>query len=515
MMLRWPLPLLALLAAVASAKGSVTQPCHLHVAATGAASLAHGESPSIAAAQSAVRAKLSANDSQLDEDLVVCLGPGVHSVGGVPLVFDAVDSPRGSRVIWRGSQGADPSVVSGGVQVTGWKAATLAGGPAFSAAVPAAVAGLATVRQLWVQGGRANRTAVETAEDCMIDCTIFNASNQNCAPGAAAPHNCPDVAPTCVGYLYDVHWGHCEHCECRSNNSLPVFRPWAMKPGGPGTAVTAVGFTTSTPLPESWAANGKNTKAIEFTWPIVIDNWIEPRCTIASIEGNNVTLSSPCGPHLYSRHADGVPPSPVRIEAAPPATALAPGEFWHDADKGLLYYQLAEGQTAEQLNSGAWIASEEVLLNYSGTSSHSWEGVHFQYSTWMQPNSGDGYVDNQATVFACTAGSDVCNLGTWGEPLGAVRVSGGKDLSFSGCEFSHIGSAYALSVLGSSKGVSVTGCTFSDLSGGFLKLGSVGKDNTGNDTSTWDEGFSVTHNVAHKQALEYGGAPGYFGAPRS
>ena len=70
---------------------------------------------------------------------------------------------------------------------------------------------------------------------------------------------------------------------------------------------------------------------------------------------------------------------------------------------------------------------------------------------------------------------------------------------------------YALSVLGSSKAVSVTGCAFKDLSGGFLKLGSVGKDNTNPDESSWDEGFSVTQNVAHNQAVEYGGAPGYFG----
>ena len=49
-----------------------------------------------------------------------------------------------------------------------------------------------------------------------------------------------------------------------------------------------------------------------------------------------------------------------------------------------------------------------------------------------------------------------------------------------------------------------TSSTFKDLSGGFLKLGSVGKDNTNTDESTWDEGFSVTHNVAHTQAIEYG-----------
>jgi hypothetical protein len=114
-------------------------------------------------------------------------------------------------------------------------------------------------------------------------------------------------------------------------------------------------------------------------------------------------------------------------------------------------------------------------------------------------------------VYACTAGSAGCSLGTSGEGPGAVRVTSGKDLTFTDCEFSHIGSPYALAITGASKFVTVTGSTFIDLSGGFLKLGSVGKDNDSNDTSTWDEFFSVTHNTASDQAIEYAGAPGYFG----
>ena len=120
-------------------------------------------------------------------------------------------------------------------------------------------------------------------------------------------------------------------------------------------------------------------------------------------------------------------------------------------------------------------------------------------------------------MFACTPGTAGCNIGSphgrtgKGEPLGAVRVAGSTDLSFSGCTFTHIGSAYALSVLGGSKRVTITGNTFTELSGGFLKLGSVGSDNTNTDESGWDELFTVTNNVARAQAVEFGGAPGYFG----
>jgi hypothetical protein len=123
----------------------------------------------------------------------VCLGPGVHTVAGTePLSFGALDSARnGGRVIWRGiggtSDGAPPTVVTGGVQVTGWAAATLAGEPVLSAKVPAAAASLTAVRQLWVQETRANRTSVLSAEDCTNNCTTPTASKGvMCAPGAAA-----------------------------------------------------------------------------------------------------------------------------------------------------------------------------------------------------------------------------------------------------------------------------------------------------------------------------------------
>jgi hypothetical protein len=135
---------------------------------------------------------------------------------------------------------------------------------------------------------------------------------------------------------------------------------------------------------------------------MVIHNWVEPRCTVASVVGRNVTLASPCGLLLYAQSSDGVIPAPVRIEASPPVAALKKGNFFHDADNNMLYIS-GDGLTEAELNTDSWIASEEVLIQYKeGTTGHSWENVHFQYSTWLQANTPDGYVDNQATTFHCT-----------------------------------------------------------------------------------------------------------------
>ena len=69
----------------------------------------------------------------------------------------------------------------------------------------------------------------------------------------------------------------------------------------------------------------------------------------------------------------------------------------------MLYYQLAEGQTETEL-SDAWIGTEEAIVTYDGNLSghHTWEDVSFQYSTWQQPNSADGLVDNQALTYHCS-----------------------------------------------------------------------------------------------------------------
>ena len=104
----------ALLGVLASvlALAAAHAPCHMHVRATDApgtwtAAAATGpnddnefqqglrQTPlftSIAAAQRGLRTDLT--DRLLEEDLVVCLGPGLHSVAGDPLAFDAADSPR-------------------------------------------------------------------------------------------------------------------------------------------------------------------------------------------------------------------------------------------------------------------------------------------------------------------------------------------------------------------------------------------------------------------------------------
>ena len=61
----------------------------------------------------------------------------------------------------------------------------------------------------------------------------------------------------------------------------------------------------------------------------------------------------------------------------------------------------------------------------------------------------------------------------------------------------------------------VRGCHFSDLSGGALKLASVGVDDgnaraLSNDTAQWDSDYVVEENVVERAALEWRGASALF-----
>lgn len=409
----------------------------------------------------------------LRDDLVICLAPGVHDVSGSTLSFAGVEDSvaRGSagRVVWRGAPNGG-SVISGGVQVVGWAAVTLGGGAAYVAAVPAGFAAGASVRQLWVSRARAARTRL---------------SNASLALGASTSWVSPDG--------------------------------------------TRAGFLFEAPVPAAWQTN--STRAIEFVFPRVVQNWIAPRCTLADIsaDGRNVSLAAPCGGFLADRYAKRATllPAPLVVEAAP-LFPLPPGSFFHDADGGLLYYALAAGQTLADLNADAWVAPQEVLVRYDNVSGHVWEGVAFQFGTWNQASAGDGYVEIQSAVYACTPGAPDCgpNIGGarggtsaaaaslptgGGEPPGNVRIAGCSDVSFQGCNFSHLGGAYALAVAGASHRVSVSRCAFSDLSGGFLRLGSVSEAGpTKPDPDLWNTELVASDNVATGIGLEYAGAASLF-----
>lgn len=255
---------------------------------------------------------------------------------------------------------------------------------------------------------------------------------------------------------------------------------------------TATGYTSSTPL-GAWAAAADTNKA-EIRLPSQIRNWIEPRCVVSAVDAYNLTISPPCWAALTARKG-GAPDVPLYIENV--NQALGPGEF--NADPLYIFYRPASEFPHTNPPANAVVGNKEVLLAADNVTGVSWQNVAFAYSTWQQPASPGGYVDTQTTV------------NNQGEPLGAVRITRARQVAFRNCSFAHLGSPYALSITNASQGVVVSGCTFSDLSGGAVKLGNV--DDTravSNSSADMDMDYLLDNCLIEDAAVELRGAASVF-----
>ena len=106
-------------------------------------------------------------------------------------------------------------------------------------------------------------------------------------------------------------------------------------------------------------------------------------------------------------------------------------------------------------------------------------------------------VDVQSIVYMCDGGHGC-------EPLGAIRLATSHDVSFLDCEFTHLGGGYALSAGSGSTRVTVSGCSFSDLSGGAVRIGNIYVG------AAWDSSSVLTDCTMSGMGLEYHGAAAVF-----
>ena len=389
------------------------------------------------AARESVLRMLASNPAR---DVTVQLMPGVHSVGSRPLALTSAESGRdGGVVTWRSHDPSLPAVVGAPIKVQGWKAhATIPG--AMTAPLPVNITRGTALRQLWVNGKRAQRTRV------------YGHGRQQ----------------------GDNRMGYCHNL----TNSTPTD----LYPAGSAYDFSGENSTD----PGSWPNPGD----VEFVFTScdAINCWIEPRCTVESVEGKIVKLkqadNSSCYHRLYyyaQCFTNGKGPgrslsckgqqcrgrNPTSIEnVGLNASDNAPGTFYYDRAAATISYVLREGETIATLEATATTATQQELVTLTGASNVRWEGVHFAYATWLDASGPKGYIDTQSG-YQCQA---VANSQD-GEPATNIAISGSVNITVVSCAFSHLGAVYALGADGASQSIIVSNCTFDDLSGGAVKLG--------------------------------------------
>lgn len=162
-----------------------------------------------------------------------------------------------------------------------------------------------------------------------------------------------------------------------------------------------------------------------------------------------------------------------------------PGEWYYDVATHQLYYYPRPGERMERAE--VVIPVLENLVEVRGT----WEdpvqhvrfqGISFCHTTWNRP-SRQGHVPLQAGMYLIDAyrlnpklvredRNHKLDNQAWlgGRPMAAVTVRGANEVVFEGCRFEHLG-ACGLDFIEATRGGGATGCLFRDIAGNGIQVG--------------------------------------------
>jgi len=449
----------------AAARGGAAPPiATVFVATTGSDAQGDGSAArpfaSMERARVAVRAVLSGGPPSGDIDVV--FAAGTYALAA-PVVFSAADGAGGATFSVRYAAEAPGArvVFSGGAAVAGpW---TPTAGGAWVAAFDGAPS-----RQLFVGGVRAAPAA--------LDARAFSAST---------------AAVTDDGYV--VH---------DASLAAAVRAAWAAQPGGAG--------------------------ALEFVYTGVGKSWTEARCRVAGLGDGAagdlvINMTQPCwakgrafgGPRSGGGGGGGSGALGADYPHALSFPTSIANAFAGLKNEGCAYLSPATKEVYYLPRSGdnmsavaAVVPQLEQLVVVAGDAAAaapvvglSFVGLEFAHSTWLFPNSGEGYVDDQAGVMHVGAVVNASAPAMMATPA-AVAVHGGVRVLFAGCTFRSLG-AVALSIGGGSKNCTVANSSFFDVSGGAVSLGEI--DNAVAAPALQDAGHVVFNNDVADLPVEYHG----------
>lgn len=240
--------------------------------------------------------------------------------------------------------------------------------------------------------------------------------------------------------------------------------------------------------------------------------WRDFHCPVASISGTTIIMSNPCWHNTVIDSKNGW------INASPKGKPFAgvewfenayellgtPGQFYLDPRVSRIYYVPRAGEDMPHADVELPVA--QSLLTVSGTLDapvHDvrFERIEFTHTTWLEPDTDEGYVSLQAG-YLVTGKRD--RLPDNGEGMTriptAVTVSAGERISFSNDVFQLLG-AGGIALVGGTRDSVVARSTFSNLSGGAIFIGDTIAHPV--DLRSRSAGNVVERNVIKNIAREY------------
>jgi chitodextrinase len=302
--------------------------------------------------------------------------------------------------------------------------------------------------------------------------------------------------------IYEAHVGNLDTRQLYVNGELETRARSGNNPSG--FTKTATGYTITDTSLDAY----KNQKNIEVVsrW-----GWMLDRCPVESIVGNTMTIQQPCWNNA-NLHAGQEIQNPVWLENAYELLDT-PGEWYLDQAAGNLYYMPKAGQNLATAT--VTVPKVQDLVDLNGTidnpvSSVSFKGITFSYSTWLDPSSSDGMIEGQAgfrIVGDDNPTFDSTRL-NWKKTPGAVNVTYGHNVSFSGNRFTNLG-AVGLNLNTGSQGTNIVGNVFTDIAATGIQIGGSDViDHHPTDARSVTKNTLVSNNVVTNVADIYTGSVG-------
>jgi hypothetical protein len=266
----------------------------------------------------------------------------------------------------------------------------------------------------------------------------------------------------------------------------------------------------------------------------IIGSWSNRYSPIQSVANGTVTMTQPA----WEENTWGYDTvqSPYRqgpIYAENDITLLdQPGEWYQDTTAGALYYIPLSGQDMSKVN--VQLPRLQLLLALGGTYAQpahdiTFSGLTFSFTSWLAPNSSDGFVDQQTGGYIVGPKSMYpayeATRPAWHQMTAAVQVSAAQKISFLRDRFVGLGSvalgignddnAHQTGVGLGANTISVTGCVFNQIAGGAIVIGGLqakahhpGGDVaiaalTAAQLAMVDQNMTISNNLVHDVGIDY------------
>ena len=369
----------------------------------------------------------------IENGINIILKDGMYRLNEPILIRPEDSGCKKSPTLFKAADGANP-VISGGVNVTGWKRSEVfvpgiprtAGGKIWEAPIPKVGGYPLQFRQMWVNNLKAVRAS--SMNDGELK-RILSADHENQVLWIPVP---------------DFNFEKINQLE------LVIHQWWAIA-NLRVKNIEVVGDSAKVTFhqPES---------RIEFEHP-----WPAPFIDVdKNLNGNSA---------FY--FANSI------------ALLNAPGEWYADIEKGKIYYWPRENENLQTAD--VVVPYLETLVEFNGSldnpvSNIQFQGINFQHTTWLRP-SKKGHVPVQAGWSILDAyrleewNLDSCSRWEnhhWIERQpAAVELSASNNILFQRCTFKHMAATGLDFISGTNHNI-VKGCVFTDIGGTGIQMGFFG-----------------------------------------